>query len=63
MEVLQFLSFMQISGWAGRTKVFFPTKIGLVGWMVDNFMFSGNFLIEFYLKPVAFGASAVQMFI
>ena len=54
---------MQISGLAGRTKVFFTPKIGLVGRMVGNFMFSGNFLIEFYLQPVAFGASAVQMFI
>ena len=51
-------SFMQISGLAGRTKVFFTPKLGwLVGWLAT--LFSGNFLIEFYLQPVAFGASAV----
>ena len=32
-------SFMQISGLAGRTKVFFTPKIGLVGRMVGNFVF------------------------
>ena len=48
--------------WLEGQKCFSLQKLGwLVGWLAT--LFSGNFLIEFYLQPVAFGASAVQMFI
>ena len=44
--------------WLEGQKCFSLQKLGwLVGWLAT--LFSGNFLIEFYLQPVAFGASAV----